>query len=247
MSINGIENNCSTPSSTSTSSTTSSIDSQVDHNDFNEQISKIKVTEDEDQVKKSNHKHILQQHFQQQQQMMENNSSEISSNCSSISINKFKKPINYDSLVGDRFVYNNNNQLVNLDRHSFHENQLLQATNDGNQKETNSLTDVHSYRVSVTNSDPVVVDNSISSTNTTKSDCSQIYGYNLANLVINKEKTSFSFDGTTKQQKYRNSQQTLIGAKFAATESFSDRDTYESDYSTTTPSNNKKVVYEVIV
>ena len=34
MSINGIENGHSTPS---TSSTTSSIDSQVDHNDLNEQ------------------------------------------------------------------------------------------------------------------------------------------------------------------------------------------------------------------
>ena len=34
-------------------------------------------------------------------------------------------------------------------------------------------------------------------------------------------------------------------AKLAITESFSD--TYESDYSATTPSKNKKVIYEVIV
>lgn len=107
---------------------------------------------------------------------------------------------------------------------------------------------MHSYRVSVTNSDPIVVDNSISSTNTTKSDCSQIYGYNLANLVINKEKSSFSTgyqNEGSKQQQQRSSQTTI--AKLAVTESFSDRDTYESDYSTTTPSKHKKVVYEVIV
>ena len=183
------------------------------------------MTEDDDQMKKANqhHKHILQQHFQQQQQQMIennfiNNSSDISSNCSSVSIS---------------------NQLLKATS-SATSNQIDQHNN----KETNSLTDVHSYRVSVTNSDPVVVDNSISSTNTTKSDCSQIYGYNLANLVINKEKPSFSYDGTKHQQhKYKNSQK----PKLAVTESFSDRDTYESDYSTTTPSKNKKVVYEVIV
>ena len=43
-----------------------------------------------------------------------NNSSDTSSNCSPVTISKFKKPINYVTLIGDRFVYNNNNQLVNL-------------------------------------------------------------------------------------------------------------------------------------
>ena len=143
----------SSSSSTSSSSTASSTDSHVDHIELeqpqqqlnnnnnninssypNKQISKIQVIEDDEQVKKPNqyqqyHNHILQQHFQQQQQQMNennfvNNNLSDMSDCSSISLHKFKKPINYDSLIGDRFVYNNSNQLVNLDRHSFHENQL---------------------------------------------------------------------------------------------------------------------------
>jgi hypothetical protein len=77
--------------------------------------------------------------------------------------------------------------------------------------------------------------------------------------MINKEKMTFSSSSHQvcaerhqQQQQQNFKSQTLTTtttsnsiAKLAITESFSD--TYESDYSTITPSKNKKVVYEVIV
>jgi hypothetical protein len=138
ISVNGI---CSSRSTASTSSTTSSsaTDSQLDQtaDDLypNKQISNIKVTEDSEQIKKHNHQiyQLQQQHINENKF---NNSSDMS-DCSSISIDKFnnnnknKRPINYDNLIGDRFVFNNNNQLVNYERHSFHENQQVDNNNKG--------------------------------------------------------------------------------------------------------------------
>lgn len=148
--IGSCSSTASTASSSSTSSTTSSASSDVDNVDRysypNKQISQIQVTEDEHKIENGNynnnnnnnhhHNGLRELIFQSNEIKMIANSIDTSDS-SIISINKIKnKIVNYDNLVGDRFVYNNTtHQLVNLN-----DNQLQLNSSDNNKQGKLTLT-----------------------------------------------------------------------------------------------------------